>query len=84
MPVEDLEMLGISLAQSSGSSSENTELYSGSRSMRTGRNSSFAGMESEQKIWRLILILLLAVSFMEIVLAGWLTHSPSKLEVGKT
>jgi hypothetical protein len=84
MPVEDLEMLGVSLAQSSDYLAENTELSTGSRSAWIGRNSSFAGMESEQKVWRLILILLLAVSFIEIALAGWLTRSPSNLEVGKT
>jgi len=84
MPIEDLEMLGVSLAQSSDYSAENAELSAGSRNARIGRNSSFAGMESEQKIWRLILILLLAVTFVEIALAGWLTRSPSNLEVGKT
>jgi Mg-chelatase subunit ChlD len=84
MPVEDIEMLGVSLAQSSEYSAENAELSAGSRNSRVGRNSSFAGMESEQKIWRLILIILLAVSFVEIALAGWLTRSPSNLEVGKT
>jgi hypothetical protein len=83
MPIEDIEMLGVSLAQSSEYSLENVELSVSSRSTWMGRNSSFAGMESEQKIWRLILILLLAVSFVEIALAGWLTRSPSKLEVGK-
>jgi hypothetical protein len=84
MPIEDLEMLGVSLVQPSGYSAERAELSVGSRSTRTSRNNSFAGMESEQKIWRLILILLLAFSFVEIALAGWLTRSPSNMEGGKT
>jgi len=77
MPIEDLEMLGVSLAQPSA---ENVELFTGSRSTQAGRHISFADMESEQKIWRLILIALLAVSFVEIILAGWLTRSPSNVE----
>ena len=84
MPVEDLEMLGVSLAQSSEYSQENTELSPTTRIARIGLARSFTNMESEQKLWRLILILLLAVSFIEIALAGWLTRSPSNLEVGKT
>jgi len=80
MPIEDLEMLGVSLVQPSGYSAERAELSVGSRSTRTSRNNSFAGMESEQKIWRLILILLLAFSFVEIALAGWLTPSPSNIQ----
>jgi hypothetical protein len=84
MPIEDLEMLGVSLAQPSKYSAEHPELSVGSRSTRAGHNSSFAGMESEQKIWRLILIVLLAVSFIEIALAGWLTRSPTNLEAEKT
>jgi Mg-chelatase subunit ChlD len=84
MPIEELEMLGVTLAQSSKYSAERTELTAGSRSTRAGSDSSFAGVESEQKIWRLIIIILLAVSFVEIALAGWLTRCPSNLEVGKT
>jgi len=80
MPVEEIEMLGVSLIQTAGYSAELAELSIGSRSTRASRNRSFAGMESEQKIWRLILILLLAVSFVEIALAGWLTRSPSNLQ----
>ena len=83
MPVEDLEMLGVSLTQPSGFSAELTESSIGSQSIQTSRHKSFAGMESQQKIWRLILILLLAVSFVEIALAGWLTRCPSNMEGGK-
>jgi len=80
MPIEDLEALGVSLVQSSGYSTGPAELSIGSQSTRTSRDRSFAGMESEQKIWRLILIVLLAVSFVEITLAGWLTRSPSNVQ----
>lgn len=77
MPIEDLEMLGVSLAQASGYSAEHAELSVGTRNTRVSRHSSFAGLESEQKIWRWIFVGLLAVSFVEIALAGWLTRSPS-------
>ena len=76
MPIEDLEELGVSLAQPSGYSVEQVEL---SISTRASRHSSFAVLESEQKIWRWIFIGLLAVSFIEIALAGWLTRCPSNL-----
>jgi hypothetical protein len=80
MPVEEFEMLGVSLLQTSKYSAENTEQSIGPKSTRASRNRSFAGMESEQKVWRLILILLLAVSFVEIALAGWMTRSPSNMQ----
>jgi hypothetical protein len=83
MPIEELEMLGVSLVQTSGYSAENAELSIGSQSTRASRDRSFAGMESEQKVWRLILILLLAVSFVEIALAGWTTRSPSNMQGDK-
>jgi hypothetical protein len=79
MPIEDIEEFGIRLAQTSGYSAEHAELSVGSRSTRVSRLSSFAELESEQKIWRWIFIGLLAVSFIEIALAGWLTRSPSNL-----
>jgi hypothetical protein len=77
MPIEDLEGFGVRLAQSSGYSAEHAELSIGSRSTRANRLSSFAELESEQKIWRWIFVGLFAVSFIEIALAGWLTRSPS-------
>ncbi|MHC4323082.1 MAG: hypothetical protein ACYSUX_02290, partial [Planctomycetota bacterium] len=80
MPIEDLEMLGVSLAQPSGYSAENAEL---TISMRARSRKSFAALESEQRIWRWIFIVLLAVSFIEIALAGWLTRSPSNPEGAK-
>jgi hypothetical protein len=79
MPIEDLEGLGVSLAQSSDFVPEHAELSIGSQSTRASRLRSFAVLESEQKIWRWIFIGLLVVSFIEIALAGWLTRSPSNL-----
>ena len=83
MPIEDLEMLGVSLSQSSGHSAEHADLSVSTRNARASHNRSFAGMESEQKIWRLILIFLLAVSFVEIALAGWLTGTPFRKNMAK-
>jgi hypothetical protein len=72
MPIENLESLGISLDQSSDTKLEKTE--------RIRRHRSFAGLENEQKVWRWILIALLAASFIEISLAGLLIRSPSVYE----
>jgi len=80
MPIEDLEGLGVSLAQSSGFSAQHAELSIGSRSTRASRLRSFAELESEQKFWRWIFIGLLVVSFIEMALAGWLTRCPSNLQ----
>ena len=80
MPIEDLEMLGVSLVQHSGFSAELADSSIGSRSIQMSRLRSFTELESEQKIWRLILIVLLTVSFIEIALAGWLTRPPSNLQ----
>jgi len=77
MPIEDLEGLGVTLAQPSGFSAEHAELSTGSQSTRASRLRSLTSLESEQKIWRWIFVGLLAVSFIEIALAGWLTRSPS-------
>jgi hypothetical protein len=77
MPIEDLEGLGVTLAQPSGFSAEHAELSTGSQSTRASRLRSLTSLESEQKIWRWIFVGLLAVSFIEIAMAGWLTRSPS-------
>jgi hypothetical protein len=87
MPIEDLEGFGVLLAQSLVISTEQTGLsgrvglgqpnhYGGAEP----HPASFAGLESEQKIWRWIIIGLLTVSFIEIILAGWLTRCPSKYQ----
>jgi hypothetical protein len=71
MSIEDLERFAVSLVQSSDVSVEQTE--------RIKRYENFAGLEYEQKVWRWVFIALLAVSLIEIWLAGWLTRSPSNL-----
>ncbi len=77
MPIEDLEALGLSLKQSAGLPGKRAELSGDSRYARATRRSSFAELEYDQKVWRWVFIGLLAVSFIEIALAGWLTRSPS-------
>jgi hypothetical protein len=72
MQIEDIERFGVSFKQSSGIAVEQTT--------KAKRQRSFAGMEFEQKLWRWILVVLLAVSLIEIWLAGWLTRSPSNLQ----
>jgi hypothetical protein len=80
MPTEDLEGLGVRLVQPSGFAAEHTEFSDVYRSTQTSRLKSFAALESEQKIWRWIFVVLLAVSFIEMALAGWLTRCPSNLQ----
>jgi hypothetical protein len=72
MQIEDIEKFGVSFKQSSDIAVEQTT--------SAKRQRSFAGMEYEQKLWRWILVVLLAVSLIEIWLAGWLTRSPSNLQ----
>ncbi|NQT01390.1 MAG: hypothetical protein HQ580_05180, partial [Planctomycetes bacterium] len=72
MQIEDIERFGVSFKQSSGIAVEQTT--------PAKRQRSFAGMEYEQKVWRWVLVALLAVSLIEIWLAGWLTRSPSNLQ----
>ena len=66
MPVEDLEELGVSLKPFAGVAVERIELA------RQHRN--LAEMEYEQKVWRWVLLAVLAVLLIEIWLAGWLTR----------
>jgi hypothetical protein len=80
MPIEDLEGLGVRLVQPSGFAAEYVETPTGSRNAGTSRLSSLSQLESEQKIWRWIFVGLLAVSFIEMALAGWLTRCPSNLQ----
>jgi len=71
MQIEDIERFGVSFKQSSGIAVE--------QNTPAKRQRTFAGMEYEQKVWRWVLVALLAVSLIEIWLAGWLTRSPSNL-----
>jgi len=70
MPIEDLERFGVLFKQHSSVAVERTE--------QVRRHSSLAGLEYEQKVWRWVFIALLAVSLIEIWLAGWLTRPPSQ------
>jgi hypothetical protein len=72
MHIEDIEKFGISFKQSSGIAVEQTTL--------ARRQSKFAALEYEQKVWRWVIVALLAVSLIEIWLAGWLTRLPSNLQ----
>ena len=66
MSVEELEVLGVSLGQSSNVPIELVR--------QASRRSSFVELESEQKLWRWALAALLAVALIETWLAGWLTN----------
>ncbi|HSV98775.1 MAG TPA: BatA domain-containing protein [Sedimentisphaerales bacterium] len=67
MAVEDLETMGISL----GSVSDVASTL-GAQAMQ---HSSFAQMESQQKLWRWILVAALSMLLIETWLGGWLTRS---------
>ena len=72
MQIEDIERFGVSFKQFSDIAVEQTT------PARRQRN--LAALEYEQKVWRWILVALLAVSLIEIWLAGWLTRLPSNLQ----
>ncbi len=72
MPIEDLEQFGVSFKPSSSVAVERTS--------QAKRHTSFAGLEYEQKVWRWVFIALLAVSLIEIWLAGWLIRPPSNVQ----
>ena len=84
MPIEDLEQYGISLSQTESFATERPELSSDLQSSATKRQSDLAGLEYEQKLWRWVFVALLAVSLVEIGLAGWLTRAPSETEGEQT
>jgi hypothetical protein len=67
MPVEDLERLGVSLKPTDAVTSEEAK--------RAAHHSSFTEMESEQKLWRWVLIATFVVLLIETWLGGWLTRS---------
>ncbi|MHC4728347.1 MAG: hypothetical protein ACYS17_14095 [Planctomycetota bacterium] len=72
MQIEDIERFGVSFKQSSNIAVKKTT--------SAKLQSNFATLEYEQKVWRWVLVALLAVSIIEIWLAGWLTRSPSNLQ----
>jgi hypothetical protein len=72
MHIEDIERFGVSFRQSSDNAVEQTTTEK--------HQSNFAALEYEQKLWRWVLVALLAISLIEIWLAGWLTRIPSNLQ----
>jgi hypothetical protein len=84
MPIEDLEQYGISLSQTESFVAEGPELPSGLHSSVTKHQSDLAGFEYQQKLWRWVFVMVLAVSLVEIGLAGWLTRAPSETEGEQT
>ncbi len=66
MDIEDIERLGISL--------EPVSDIAPAAAGQATRHSSFAQMESEQKLWRWVLVAALAMLVIEIWLGGWLTR----------
>ena len=69
MPIEDIERFGVSFKQSSSVAVE--------RTAQAKHHSNFAELEYGQKVWRWVFVALLAVSLIEIWLAGRLTRPPS-------
>ena len=65
IPIEEIEKMGIALKPVSDVT-PGTAL--------TARQSSFAQMESEQKLWRWVLVAALVILLIEIWLGGWLTR----------
>ncbi|MFH1716674.1 MAG: BatA domain-containing protein [Planctomycetota bacterium] len=69
MPIEDIERLGVSLRQSAKIPPEQIK--------QASHHSTVVELELKQKLWRWVLVVLLAVSLIESWLAGWLTRAPS-------
>ena len=84
MPIEDLEQCGVSLSQATGLAAERSVLLSDLQTTRSKHQSDLAGLEYQQKVWRWVFVVLLAVSLIEIGLAGWLTGAPSETEGEQT
>jgi anti-sigma-K factor RskA len=81
MPIEDIESLSVSVKQPSIAAAQRPGTPQNSEvQQQMKRHSDFAALESEQKLWRWVLVLLLAVSLVEMGLAGWLTRTPSTFE----
>jgi len=69
MPIEDIERFGVSFKQSSSIAVE--------RTTQAKHHRNFTELEYGQKVWRWVFVALLAVSLIEIWLAGRLTRPPS-------
>jgi hypothetical protein len=66
LPVEELEKLGVSLKPTAALVSDAAQ--------RAARHSSFTEMESQQKLWRWVLVVTLMILLIETWLGGWLTR----------
>ncbi|MGE5295690.1 MAG: hypothetical protein ACM3VT_12750, partial [Solirubrobacterales bacterium] len=75
MAVEDIERMGISLEPVSDVTPADAE--------RTSQQSSFVQMESQQKLWRWVLVATLAMLLIEVWLGGWLTRTAPGPEGGQ-
>jgi hypothetical protein len=64
MPVEDLEKLGVTLKPTAAVVSETAQ--------RAAHHNSFTEMESQQKLWRWVLVATLILLLIETWLGGWL------------
>jgi hypothetical protein len=92
MPIEELESLGVVLKQLSIAAVERPVGAAVSAPSNVHDAESRAGqshriaftLESEQKLWRWVFVLLLAVSFVETALAGWLIRAPLTSEGERT
>ncbi len=67
MPIEDLEKLGVTLKPTAAVVSDATRL--------AARHNSFSEMESQQKLWRWVLVVMFLLLLIETWLGGWLTRS---------
>ena len=68
LPLDELEQFGISFQGPSN--------ITGEKTLQARQHSSLVEMEKEQKLWRRLLIALLAVLMVETWLGGWLTRPP--------
>lgn len=84
IPIEDLEQYGVALSRTANLSVESPEPATDIQSEPAKHHSDLAGMEYKQKLWRWVFLVLLAVSLIEIGLAGWLTSAPSITEGEQT
>jgi len=84
MPIEDIEQYGVILSQTANLTAKRLGSSTELQSERATHRSDLAGLEYKQKLWRWVFIVLLAISMIEIGLAGWLTRAPSVIEGEQT
>ncbi|MBN2317047.1 MAG: BatA domain-containing protein [Sedimentisphaerales bacterium] len=84
MPIDDLEQYGVVLSRTANLTAEGPELSSDLQSEWAKHRGDLTGLEYKQKLWRWVFMVLLAISLIEIGLAGWLTRAPSIIEGEQT